>query len=269
MCISGSVGEGKGNLHADVKTIQILLNLAASKIGLASPLAEDGAFGSATRSAIEAFQRQVMTMATPDGVVAPGAATLVQLQALLGPGFDATKLKGIMLEATPVNLERYFPGLVTGMNARQINTPLRQAHFLAQAGHESAQLRYVTELASGEAYEGNHNLGNVERGDGPRFKGRGLIQLTGRANYTAYGKEIGQDLTTDNHWELVASDPKLAVDVACWFWDAHKLNQYADADDVETITRRINGGLNGIQDRKALLARAKFFLPPTQPNAAG
>ena len=152
----------------------------------------------------------------------------------------------------------YLPGLIAGMAARAIDTPLRQAHFLAHIGHESGHLRYNEELASGAAYEGRANIGNTQPGDGRRFKGRGLIQLTGRANYAAYGEAIGRDLLAAP--TLVATDPALAVDVACWFWETRGLNAAADADDIERGTRRINGGLNGIADRRAILARAKRVL---------
>lgn len=147
-----------------------------------------------------------------------------------------------------------------GMPRRQINTVLRQAHFLAQLGHESAALAYAEELASGDAYEGNKNLGNTHTGDGRRFKGRGLIQLTGRGNYKTYGNAISKNLVAgDNAPKVVASDPNLAVDASLWFWEIHNLNVLADQDDVTAITRRVNGGLNGFSDRKAYLARAKFF----------
>jgi putative chitinase len=78
----------------------------------------------------------------------------------------------------------------------------------------------------------------------------------------AYGQSIGQDLTVDGNWNHVATDPSLAVDVACWFWTKHNLNASADNDDIETITRRINGGLNGLPDRQDHLDRAKFGLLP-------
>jgi putative chitinase len=118
----------------------------------------------------------------------------------------------------------------------------------------------VEEIASGRAYEGRRDLGNAQPGDGLRFKGRGLIQLTGRANYQQYGQAIGRDLVTNEQWTQVADDPNLAVDVACWYWETRRLNRYADQDDIATITRRINGGLNGFENRQRLLARAKFFL---------
>jgi len=144
------------------------------------------------------------------------------------------------------------------MDAYRINTPLRQAHFLAQIGHESGELRYREEIASGQAYENREDLGNTEPGDGKLFKGRGLIQLTGRANYVQYGEDVGIDLTEDP--SQVSDDPHLCVDVAGWFWNKKGLNRYADNDDIKTITRRINGGLNGFTDRERLLKLAKEVL---------
>lgn len=124
----------------------------------------------------------------------------------------------------------------------------------------SATKAESSEIASGDAYEGRADLGNTQPGDGPRFKGRGLIQLTGRANYKAYGDAIGIDLLDADGCRRVATDPNLAVDVACWFWETRGLNALADQDDVRAITRRINGGLNGLADRERQLARGKFFL---------
>jgi len=170
----------------------------------------------------------------------------------------ADHLRRILPNATPDRIDRYLPHLLTAMPGRAIITPLRIAHFLAQLGHESAQLRYVEELASGARYEGRTDLGNTQPGDGVRFKGRGLIQLTGRANYAAYGAAIHRDLLADP--TPVATDPALAVDVACWFWNSRGLNAPADADDLERVTRRVNGGLNGLVDRREILARAKVAL---------
>jgi putative chitinase len=260
MCVSGSVGQGGRNDLGDVKTVQILLNLSANALGSMTPLVEDGIVGTSTLSAIEKFQRQVMAMANPSVCIDPQSATLLRLQALLGEGFNSTKLKGILIDASEPNINRYAAAMTAKMRDRLINSPLRQAHFLAQVGHESGELRYAEEIASGAAYEGRRDLGNTEPGDGVRFKGRGLIQLTGRANYLKYGQAIGKDLVTNDHWKQLAEDPDLAVDVACWYWDTHELNQCADQDDVTTITKRINGGLNGLESRKTLLARGKFFL---------
>jgi putative chitinase len=135
-----------------------------------------------------------------------------------------------------------------------IDTPARQAAFIAQVGHESGQLRYVRELASGAAYEGRADLGDTAPGDGVRFKGRGLIQITGRANYHACGVALGLDLVGQP--ELL-EQPGNACRSAAWFWQTHGLNALADAGDQERITRRINGGTNGLADRLALFEAAQ------------
>ena len=136
----------------------------------------------------------------------------------------------------------------------EIDTPLRMAHFLAQVAHESGELLFTKELASGKAYEGRKDLGNTQKGDGVRFKGRGLIQITGRANYAAYAKYCGFDVVAKP--ELL-EQPVGAVKSAMWYWQTRGLNALADKDDVLTITKRINGGTNGLASRKAYLARAK------------
>jgi putative chitinase len=135
-----------------------------------------------------------------------------------------------------------------------IMTVDRQAHFLGQLAHESDGLRTTVEYADGSAYEGRKDLGNTHRGDGRKFRGRGLIQLTGRANYAAATKALGQDFV--GHPERVAEFPA-AADVSGWFWAAHNLNRHADADDVKAVTKIINGGLNGLDSRVAYLTAAK------------
>jgi putative chitinase len=163
------------------------------------------------------------------------------------------QLKKIAPLVSNSRIAKYLGALNITMDKYEINTPLRQAHFLAQILHESGSLLYSEEIASGSAYEGRKNLGNTQPGDGIKFKGRGLMQLTGRANYAVYGKYIGVDL--EAHPELVATT--YAVDVAGWFFATKNLNELADKDDVATITKRINGGLNGFAERKQYLDRAK------------
>lgn len=148
----------------------------------------------------------------------------------------------------------YIDGLNKYMAAFEINTPLRMAHFLAQIAHESGELRYTEEIASGAAYEGRKDLGNTEKGDGRKFKGRGFIQITGRANYTKYKAFCGYDVVSKP--ELLAKQPG-CIRSACWFWKTHDLNAAADADAIVTITKRINGGTNGLESRRSYLARAK------------
>ena len=132
--------------------------------------------------------------------------------------------------------------------------PARETHFLAQIAHESGGFHYVRELASGDAYEGRSDLGNTEAGDGRKFKGRGLIQITGRANYRECGAALGVDLEANP--ELLES-PENACRSAGWFWDKHHLNDLADRGDIRGITKRINGGLNGYQDRLSYLELAQ------------
>lgn len=125
--------------------------------------------------------------------------------------------------------------------------------FMAQIAHESDGFQTTSEYASGESYEGRKDLGNTQPGDGKRFKGRGLIQLTGRHNYEVFSKILGKPLV--GYPESVASFP-LALEVSCLFWRQKDLNRYADKGDFETITKRINGGLNGYEQRLAYLEKA-------------
>ncbi|MDJ0893995.1 MAG: glycoside hydrolase family 19 protein [Alphaproteobacteria bacterium] len=260
MFITAGVGRHARNDREDVKSVQMLLNANLDRIPGIEKLDEDGLIGGKTISAIEAFQRDVVGMAAPNGQVFPDGSTIPRLLEPVPTGFSAETLRLIMVDAAPSRRTTYLDPLRRHMADRDINTPLRQAHFLAQIAHESGHLNYAEEIASGRDYEGRTDLGNTEPGDGRRFKGRGLIQLTGRANYTSYGQAIGRDLTVDDNWELVASDPELAVDVACWFWATRKLNGHADRDDIRKITRRINGGYNGLDDRIQICNRARAIL---------
>ena len=138
-----------------------------------------------------------------------------------------------------------------------IDSPPRLAHFLAQACEESDGFVTTVEYASGRAYEGRTDLGNVRPGDGVRYKGRGLFQLTGRANYRLYGTDLGLDLESDPDQ---AADPVISLRIAGDYWRRLGLNAFADRDDIETITRRINGGLNGFEQRCAYLDKARAIL---------
>lgn len=151
-------------------------------------------------------------------------------------------------------IETYLQPLILTCKEYNINTPLRKAHFISQVAHESCSFKYQEEIASGRAYEGRRDLGNVHQGDGVKFKGRGMIQLTGRANYISYGAYKKIDFTINPG--LVAT-PQYCVDVAGWYWMTRNLNKYADKDDVRGVTLRINGGYNGLSDRMSYLAKAK------------
>lgn len=131
----------------------------------------------------------------------------------------------------------------------------RCAMFLAQILHESGHLKYTEEIASGQKYEWRADLGNTHPGDGKKFKGRGLLQITGRVNYQAMSKAMGLDLI--NHPDILAT-PSNAVLSACHWWTARatKLNSLADKGDVRGVTRIINGGYNGLAERESLYVKA-------------
>jgi putative chitinase len=142
----------------------------------------------------------------------------------------------------------------------KINTPVQQAAFIAQTMHESGECRYTKELASGSAYEGRKDLGNTQQGDGVRYKGRGLIQITGRANYKRISDACGVDFIKNP--ELLETNEWAAMSAA-WFWSVTGLNAIADlntADSFVKITKKINGGTNGLEDRQKYWARAKTQL---------
>ena len=168
---------------------------------------------------------------------------------------EATLLK-IMPHAKS-RVQEFLEPLNAAMREFHINTPVRQAAFLAQIAHESGELRYVEEIASGIAYEYRKDLGNTQPGDGMKFKGRGLIQITGRNNYHECGKALGVDLITNP--ELLETND-LACRSAAWFWASRGLNDLADRGDFERITKRINGGLNGLKERQAYYVKAMLYL---------
>ncbi len=142
-----------------------------------------------------------------------------------------------------------YEGLSKAMEAYMINTPLREAMFLGQVAHESGGFKWIRELggiAYFKRYEGRKDLGNTQAGDGYKYRGRGYIQLTGRFNYTKYGNQLHIDLV--NNPEL-AVQPEIAATIAAEYWTINGLNSLADQNMIKTITKRINGGYNGLQDR--------------------
>lgn len=140
----------------------------------------------------------------------------------------------------------------------EINTALREAHFWAQAAHETGGFKFMHEIwgptDAQKRYEGRKDLGNTEPGDGKRYAGRGIFQLTGRANYKKYGEILGIDLVGDPD---KAADPETSLRIACEYWKSRNINACADKDDVVAVTKKINGGTNGIADRRVCLATAK------------
>lgn len=169
-------------------------------------------------------------------------------------GFVARRDLGVTGTQLGIGADRYF-------TRYEITNQRRIAHFLAQAAHETGAFHYFTEIwgptPAQRGYEGRRDLGNVNAGDGVRFKGRGIFQLTGRANYRKAGQRLSLPLEAEPE---LAAEPDNAVIIACDYWNSRDINPLADADDVNAVTRKINGGLNGLDDRRAYLARAKVVL---------
>ncbi|HLL05385.1 MAG TPA: LysM peptidoglycan-binding domain-containing protein [Myxococcaceae bacterium] len=256
----------KGDSGAAVKQLQGAL-VKLGHMTAAEMRTGPGVFGPRTQSALKEFQAKHDVPAT--GYYGPlTRAAMQKMGAKVGgagpvaptPGPGPTKgglslsqLKTIMPNLSDARARETLPHLNKAMAEANITTPKRQAAFVAQLAHESAQFRYFEEIASGAAYEGRRDLGNTQPGDGKRFKGRGPIQLTGRSNYRAAGKALGIDLE---------NNPKRAAEVdvgfrtAAWFWNSRNLNTYADAGNFREVTRRINGGYNGLADREAYYRRA-------------
>lgn len=195
-----------------------------------------------------------------------------------GKVITAADLKRICPLAPMTRLEAVAVPLNDAMREFGIDNPARETAFLAQVAHESGSFRYVRELASGAAYEGRADLGNIQSGDGVRFRGRGFIQITGRANYRQCSIALfGSDNVLVDRPELL-EDLGNAARSAGWFWTvgaglrlspralAHgvpvgvNLNDLADKDDFLGITLAINGGMNGYADRWAYFERAQEVL---------
>ncbi len=153
-------------------------------------------------------------------------------------GAAAARQKAIVQAVAP-QLAGVFAGYA-------IDTPLRVVHCLAQMAHESDGFCTTEEYADGKAYEGRKDLGNSQPGDGPRYKGRGLIQLTGRANYHYYGGKLG--LPLEDYPEM-AAEPVTSLRIACEYWAGHAINAVADTDDLIVVTALVNGGVQGIGSR--------------------
>ena len=167
------------------------------------------------------------------------------------------ELRQIMPNCPASRRADYLPFIQQAMTEFQITSYLRETAFIAQLAHESGELRYMEEIASGAAYEGRKDLGNTQPGDGKRYKGRGPIQLTGRTNYTKYGQLLGVDLVNN---PTIAATKEVGFRIAGEFWKLNGLNELADVQDFKQITKRINGGYNGLDDRMKYYERAKAVM---------
>ncbi len=172
-----------------------------------------------------------------------------------------TQLQQIMPRLAAAKLQLYLPHLNRAMQAYGVDTMQRTAAFVAQLAHESGEFRWMEEIWGPTDPQRRYEppgtlaarLGNTQPGDGKRFKGRGPIQITGRFNYTKYGALLGADLVTQPD---LAATPEIAFATAGLYWKSNGLNELADANDFIKITRRINGGTNGLADRQKYHMRA-------------
>jgi predicted chitinase len=176
-----------------------------------------------------------------------------------------SQLQQIMPALPATKRQQYLPHLNEAMQEFGIDSMLRTAAFLAQLAHESAQFRFMEEIwgptDAQRRYEPvtklAERLGNTQPGDGLRYKGRGPIQITGRANYRRYGELLGKDLEASPE---TASAPEIGFAIAALYWATNRLNELADKEDFLAITKRINGGTNGLEERERYYARAKEVL---------
>jgi len=225
-----------GSTGNDVRLLQ-------EKLGLKS----DGNFGPNTEKSVKEWQKK--NGLTSDGVVGDNTWNKLfeNIQTVISNGdLKLEKLKGFI----PDGVIKQIPDTATKFN---ITTNLRLAHFLSQCAHESGNFKYTKELGDDayfKKYEGRKTLGNTQPGDGIKFKGRGFIQLTGRANYEKFSKFCGEDCVTNP--DLVST--KYPMMSAAYFFDKNKLWSICDGgfDDetVKKLTKRINGGYNGLEDRQ-------------------
>jgi predicted chitinase len=180
------------------------------------------------------------------------------------------QLRQVMPNLPAAKRALYLPHLNAALTTYAIDTPLRTAAFVAQLAHESGEFRWMEEIWGPTAAQLRYEppstlatkLGNTQAGDGKRFKGRGPIQITGRFNYATFGGLLGLDLVGN---PALAATPEVAFATAGLYWQRNGLNELADARDFVTITRRINGGTNGLADRQMYYERAKAVLGTDAP----
>jgi putative chitinase len=212
------------------------------------------------------FKRQTPAPATlPEVEADPPPMPAVPLPAapVVAPAWKLTTEALASALSIPVSRAMVWTGpLEQAMVRFAIDTPEQRAAFLAQVAHESGKLVYVREIwgptPAQSKYEGRLDLGNTQPGDGKRFLGRGLIQITGRANYAAVSKGLGIDFVSNPSLLELTDNAAMS---AAWFWYAHGLNAYVS--NFTTLTRKINGGINGLADREALWASCKIALGVT------
>ena len=260
MCISAAVGKNAANQQDDVLIVQALLNLNIQRLAPLPLLVADGGFGRFTQAYITEFQKRCVPTEIGMDTVRPGSATLAELLKAKAAALTAPVLEALMPLARQEQALRYFDPLVACMAQNQIDTPLRQAHFLAQLGHESGSLRFprrsLTEAAMRvasiletrrQAMAGGSRAGDSSRSPAESttlpMARRGIVTLC--------------PATILNCWGPIRSSRRTAP---AGIGQSRGLNALADKDDVRAITLKINGGFNGLDDRTRRLKLAKCLL---------
>lgn len=208
----------------------------------------DGKWGDGSAKAFDDLVEDYLEALKPNTL---GSTLPLAPATVVGEHISLAQLKAMLPDQNDGLAEVYVDAINECMGIFDINTPLRKAHFMAQVLHETAYLKYTAELASGKAYEGRKDLGNTQYGDGPLFKGRGLLQITGRQNYVkcqAYLREKLAEPNLDITSTVVAAgklatSPRLAALASGYFWRfiKPKLNTSADKDDIYWVSVYVNG----------------------------
>ena len=206
---------------------------------------------------------QALSPGSPSGFVS--AQYLARVNALGQEGPDPTDTPDVTADRLRMLTPTAKPWIISSLTASFapvvepygiLASPRRLCHFLAQAAHESAGFRTLEEFGGAtywSRYEGRADLGNTLSGDGVRYHGRGIFQLTGRANYRSMGGTISVGLEDEPH---LAAEGDVSLRTACEYWRSRRLDVPADANDIREVTRRINGGFNGLADRQTYFRRA-------------
>jgi putative chitinase len=226
-----------GSKGDDVKKIQKFLKLVV-----------DGTFGPNTEKKVKEWQKA--NGLTADGIVGNGTWNKMFNIHIIIEDVVIPKVEGLSLNKLKGNIpDSVLEQIPEAADKFNITTNLRLAHFLSQCAHESGNWKFKVELASGKAYEGRKDLGNIHPGDGVKFKGRGFVQTTGRANYEKFSKFIGEDCVANPN--LISDKYPLAS--AGFFFNSNKLWTICDLGStdevVKKVTKRVNGGYNGLEDR--------------------
>ncbi len=284
--ILSAVGHGAKAIDwKDVKIVRILLNFYITDLNkyrvlnnqsILTPMVEKGLKSKKDMDElidrIKCYQL-LMKKSNPaiiaDGRIDPDSATEKKLIEGLASGFSVKKIELVEPWVKFEDTSRYDNFFQKLLDYYSINTNLRRSNFIGQVLVESDKFRTAQEYADGSEYEGRTNLGNTQAGDGPRFKGRGLIQLTGRKNYEEFEKYMNISFTGLNdgaNRDKISQDPWMAIVVSCWFWSKNSINDWCDADNAKNVSKLVNAGsinkpdskVNGLKERLDYTKRAKI-----------